>query len=59
MNMKSWQQSLVAPVVLGAAVITQAVAAPAAQANEAIAQMNSYAADASNMAQVTSVSQLM
>jgi hypothetical protein len=58
MNMKSWQQSLVAPVVLGAAVITQAVAAPAAQANEAIAQMNSYAADASNMAQVTSVSQL-
>jgi hypothetical protein len=58
MNMKSFRQSLMAPVILSAAVITQAVAVPAAQANEAIAQMNSYAADSSNMAQVTSVSQL-
>jgi hypothetical protein len=58
MNMKSFRQSLVAPVVLGAAVIAQTVAAPAAQANETMAQMNSYTADAGNMAQVTSVSQL-
>jgi Carbohydrate-selective porin, OprB family/S-layer homology domain len=54
MNMKSWKKSLLAPAMIGAAVLVPTVAS----ANEVLGQADAYNQESGNMAQVTSVSQL-